>query len=106
MTLLGGYEVFLKGKWDVPSFLFSYLMVAVVPVLFLIWKIVKKTTVRVPHSLQSLEYCLNILRIQWVRLEDITFFEQERAVIDAYEANTVFYEPKTPVARFVHNWIF
>lgn len=28
MTFVGGYTVFLKGMWDVPSFLFSYLMVS------------------------------------------------------------------------------
>jgi amino acid transporter len=27
MTFVGGYTVFLKGQWDLPSFLFSYLMV-------------------------------------------------------------------------------
>ncbi|KAF2856414.1 hypothetical protein T440DRAFT_384706 [Plenodomus tracheiphilus IPT5] len=43
MTFLGGYTVFLKGYWDVPSFLFSYLMVMVFPVLYLGWKLLKKT---------------------------------------------------------------
>jgi amino acid transporter len=28
MTFVGGYTVFLKGMWDVPNFLFSYLMVS------------------------------------------------------------------------------
>ncbi|KAF2034976.1 hypothetical protein EK21DRAFT_97174 [Setomelanomma holmii] len=43
MTFVGGYTVFLKGLWDVPSFLFSYLMVFLFPVLFIGWKILKKT---------------------------------------------------------------
>ncbi|EAT85713.2 hypothetical protein HBI56_142600 [Parastagonospora nodorum] len=43
MTFVGGYTVFLKGYWDVPSFLFSYLMVFLFPVLFFGWKILKKT---------------------------------------------------------------
>lgn len=43
MTFVGGYTVFLKGYWDVPSFLFSYLMVMVFPVLYLSWKLLKKT---------------------------------------------------------------
>jgi amino acid transporter len=56
MTLLGGYEVFLNGNWDVPNFLFSYLMVGVVPVLFVSWKIIKKTKVSIQflHIVQSL----------------------------------------------------
>ncbi|KAH9865854.1 hypothetical protein J1614_009441 [Plenodomus biglobosus] len=43
MTFVGGYTVFLKGYWDVPSFLFSYLMVMVFPVLYVGWKLLKKT---------------------------------------------------------------
>ncbi|KAH6540263.1 hypothetical protein HBI81_043720 [Parastagonospora nodorum] len=43
MTFVGGYTVFLKGYWNVPSFLFSYLMVFLFPVLFFGWKILKKT---------------------------------------------------------------
>lgn len=31
MTFVGGYTVFLPGKWDVPTFLFSYMMIAVFP---------------------------------------------------------------------------
>ncbi|RMZ68934.1 General amino acid permease AGP2 [Pyrenophora seminiperda CCB06] len=43
MTFVGGYTVFLKGQWDVPSFLFSYLMIFIFPTLFVGWKILKKT---------------------------------------------------------------
>ncbi|KAF2267123.1 hypothetical protein CC78DRAFT_577663 [Lojkania enalia] len=43
MTFVGGYTVFLKGNWDVPTFLFSYMMIFVFPVLYLGWKFVKKT---------------------------------------------------------------
>ncbi|KAB2101648.1 General amino acid permease [Alternaria gaisen] len=43
MTFVGGYTVFLKGMWDVPSFLFSYLMVFAFPVLFIFWKLFKRT---------------------------------------------------------------
>ncbi|KAH6839048.1 General amino acid permease [Alternaria tenuissima] len=43
MTFVGGYTVFLKGMWDVPSFLFSYLMVFAFPVLFIFWKLLKRT---------------------------------------------------------------
>ncbi|KAI1545918.1 LysP Amino acid transporter [Pyrenophora tritici-repentis] len=43
MAFVGGYTVFLKGQWDVPSFLFSYLMIFIFPTLFVGWKILKKT---------------------------------------------------------------
>jgi amino acid transporter len=43
MTFVGGYTVFLKGMWDVPSFLFSYLMVFAFPCLYIFWKLWKRT---------------------------------------------------------------
>ncbi|KDR73612.1 hypothetical protein GALMADRAFT_622147 [Galerina marginata CBS 339.88] len=45
MAFVGGYTVFLPGHWDVPSFLFSYLMIVIVPVLFLYWKVRYRTQV-------------------------------------------------------------
>jgi len=45
MAFVGGYTVFLPGNWDIPSFLFSYTMIGVCPVLFISWKIVHKTKV-------------------------------------------------------------
>lgn len=43
MIWVGGYPVFLAGKWSVPTFLFSYTMCAVFPILFVGWKLLKKT---------------------------------------------------------------
>lgn len=43
MTFVGGYPVFLPGQWDIPTFLFSYTMIGVFPVLFIGWKLVKRT---------------------------------------------------------------
>ncbi|KAF2131662.1 hypothetical protein P153DRAFT_365231 [Dothidotthia symphoricarpi CBS 119687] len=43
MTFVGGYTVFLDGQWDVPSFLFSYMMVFLFPVIFVGWKLIKRT---------------------------------------------------------------
>lgn len=43
MTFVGGYTVFLPGKWSVPTFLFSYTMIGVFPVLFVSWKLLKRT---------------------------------------------------------------
>ncbi|TIA50277.1 amino acid permease [Aureobasidium pullulans] len=43
MAFVGGYTVFLPGKWDVPTFIFSYFMIGLFPVLFVGWKFIKKT---------------------------------------------------------------
>ena len=43
MTFVGGYTVFLPGKWNIPTFLFSYTMIGVFPVLFTGWKLLKRT---------------------------------------------------------------
>ena len=43
MTFVSGYPVFLPGKWSVPTFLFSYTMCGVFPVLFVGWKLIKRT---------------------------------------------------------------
>ena len=43
MTFVGGYTVFLPGMWSIPTFLFSYTMIGVFPVLFIGWKIFRKT---------------------------------------------------------------
>ncbi|ESK89860.1 general amino acid permease [Moniliophthora roreri MCA 2997] len=65
MAFIGGYTVFLPGKWDVPTFLFSYAMIGVVPVLFVAWKLYHRT--------------------QWRQLKHINFFDKEREVVDRYE---------------------
>lgn len=72
MTFVGGYTVFLPGgllplnyqsvlkhlltavlgQWDVPTFLFSYLMIGVFPVIFVGWKLIKKTKWLKPHEVQ------------------------------------------------------
>ena len=43
MTFVGGYTVFLPGSWDVATFLFSYTMIGVFPILFVGWKLLKRT---------------------------------------------------------------
>ncbi|KAF8621516.1 hypothetical protein AX15_007745 [Amanita polypyramis BW_CC] len=65
MTLVGGYIVFFPGRWDIATFFFSYTMVGVVPLLFIFWKVFRKT--------------------QWRKPEDITFFDSERLRVDEYE---------------------
>lgn len=43
MTFLSGFSVFLKGEWSVTQFLFSYIMIAVDIVIFVFWKLYKRT---------------------------------------------------------------
>lgn len=50
MIFVGGYEVFLPGKWNITTFLFSYSMVGVFPVIFFGWKFAKKTKWLEPHE--------------------------------------------------------
>ena len=72
MTFVGGYPVFLKGAWDVPTFLFSYTMVAVFPVLFVGWKLVNKT--------------------RWLRADEVDL-RKDLDEIEHYQDNFV---PETP----------
>lgn len=46
MTFVGGYTVFLPGNWNVPDFLFSYTMIGVCPVLYVGWKVLKRSTIQ------------------------------------------------------------
>ncbi|KAL5334431.1 amino acid permease/ SLC12A domain-containing protein [Aspergillus crustosus] len=46
MAFVGGYEVFLPGNWDVPTFLFSYTMIGVFPVLYFGWKLLHRTSIK------------------------------------------------------------
>ncbi|KAJ3934810.1 MAG: general amino acid permease AGP2 [Lentinula lateritia] len=79
MAFVGGYTVFLPGRWDVPSFFFSYTMIGVLPVLFVYWKIYRQT--------------------EWRKLEDITFLDNERLLVDRYEEECVGEEPSSISSR-------
>lgn len=86
MAFVGGYSVFVPGNWNVPSFLFSYAMIGILPVLFIYWKIRYRTSVRtmlyVHFDAKKSHRCIIS---QWQKLETMTFFEKERMVIDQYE---------------------
>lgn len=43
MAFVGGYTVFLPGKWSIPTFLFSYTMIGVFPILYFGWKFSHRT---------------------------------------------------------------
>lgn len=50
MAFVGGYPVFLPGQWDVPTFLFSYFMIGLFPILFFGWKLLKGAKWRKPEE--------------------------------------------------------
>ena len=50
MAFVGGYPVFLPGEWDVPTFLFSYFMIGLFPILFFGWKLIHKSKWRKPET--------------------------------------------------------
>ncbi|KAE8144684.1 amino acid permease-domain-containing protein [Aspergillus avenaceus] len=51
MAFVGGYEVFLPGKWDIPTFFFSYTMIGVFPIIYLGWKFWHKTLILEPNAI-------------------------------------------------------
>ncbi|KAK0492668.1 general amino acid permease AGP2 [Armillaria luteobubalina] len=69
MPLILGYSVFMPGNWDTTMFFFSYTIIGVLPILFIVWKVLHRTHL--------------------IRPEDVTFFEEERKIIDDYEASFV-----------------
>lgn len=50
MAFVGGYTVFLPGNWSIPTFLFSYTMIGVFPILYFGWKFVHKTKFLKPEE--------------------------------------------------------
>lgn len=63
-----GYSVFLPGNWTYDSFFSSYTMVGVAPILFIVWKVVKRTRIVPAHEVD----------LVW-----------DAPLIDAYEASFI-----------------
>lgn len=78
MAFVGGYPVFLPGQWDVPTFLFSYFMIGMFPILFFGWRLLKGN------------------QAKWRKPEEVDL-KGEVAEIDEYTRN---YVPTPP--RYVH----
>ncbi|KAJ7626942.1 general amino acid permease AGP2 [Roridomyces roridus] len=66
MIFISGYSVFLPGHWNTLTFIFSYALVPVLPIIFVVWKVARRT--------------------KWRSARDIDLFTAERAEIDAYES--------------------
>ncbi|KAE8376509.1 amino acid permease-domain-containing protein [Aspergillus bertholletiae] len=84
MAFVGGYEVFLPGKWNIPTFFFSYTMIGVCPIIFFGWKFWHKTEMRKPEEV------------------DLTTGLNE---IDEYERTYVALPPSNIFSRFA-DWVF
>lgn len=84
MTFVGGYTVFLPGKWDVPTFLFSYMMIFICPVLFVGYKLVKRT--------------------RFLRADEIDLFKNV-GEIDEYQRTYVPTKPRNAFERAL-DWLF
>ncbi|KAI5805975.1 amino acid permease/ SLC12A domain-containing protein [Geopyxis carbonaria] len=85
MMLVGGYEVFLPGNWDVPTFLFSYTMVAVFPVLYIAHRVWGKAGTRARGRERKSD-------------AEVDVFEREREGIEEYQRAFVPAPPRNWVA--------
>lgn len=54
------YPLFLKGRWNTVTFIFSYCILIVVSPFYLGWKVWKKTKVRMTNALPMLTSDLSI----------------------------------------------
>lgn len=63
-----GYAVFLPGMWKVEDFLFSYTMLFLAPILYVFWKVLKRTKIIAPKNVD----------LVW-----------DAPLIDAYEASFI-----------------
>lgn len=71
----------MNRQWDIPTFLFSYAMCGVFPLIFVGWKVMK--------------------RIKWLRPEEVQLRPVELAGIDEYTRNYIERKPKTRM----HAWV-
>ncbi|KAF7115229.1 hypothetical protein CNMCM5793_001656 [Aspergillus hiratsukae] len=84
MAFVGGYTVFLPGNWDIPTFLFSYTMIGLFPVLYFGWKIVYRTKTKKPEEVDL-----------------VTGLDE----IEEYERNYIPEKPSNALSRF-GDWLF
>ena len=66
LTFVGGYQVFLNDQWDAPSFIFSYFSVALFPILFGAWKLIKKTKWKKYHEIDLKGEVVSSVTALWV----------------------------------------
>lgn len=50
VTLAAGYSIFIDDNFNVPDFLFQYMMVGIFPLIFVCWKYLKGTKWLQPHE--------------------------------------------------------
>ncbi|KAK7186602.1 hypothetical protein DPSP01_001982 [Paraphaeosphaeria sporulosa] len=71
MAFVGGYTVFIDDNWNVPDFLFAYMMIFIFPVLYIGWKLIHKTKYKKAHEVdlqedleEIEEYTRNYVEVQ------------------------------------------
>ncbi|KAG8697179.1 hypothetical protein FRC08_006692, partial [Ceratobasidium sp. 394] len=86
VLLFNGFTVFLRGNWDVSTFIAAYICLPIFGVFYLYWKIVKRT--------------------KWVRLEEMDFVTGRRELDDMHEQEVAkFKAPKGFIQR-LWDWLF
>ncbi|KAJ4354545.1 general amino acid permease agp2 [Didymosphaeria variabile] len=55
MAFVGGYTVFIDDNWNIPDFLFAYMMIFIFPVLYIGWKLLHKTKYKKAHEVDLQE---------------------------------------------------
>lgn len=82
MSVVGGYTVFLPGRWDVPTFIFSYFMIFLFPIVFVGWKFYSKSV-----------WLMN-------KPEQIVLGGKEKEEVDAYEREYVESPPRSKLIKW------
>ncbi|KAL1599605.1 general amino acid permease agp2 [Paraconiothyrium brasiliense] len=78
MAFVGGYTVFIDDNWNVPDFLFAYMMIFIFPVLYIGWKLLHKTKYKKAHEIdlqEDLEEIEEYTR-NFVEVEDQNVFNR------------------------------
>ncbi|KAG8773013.1 hypothetical protein FRC12_002778 [Ceratobasidium sp. 428] len=86
VLLFNGFTVFLRGNWDVSTFLAAYICLPIFGLFYLYWKIVKRT--------------------KWVRLEDMDFVTGRRELDDMHEQEVAKFKAPKGFLQRLWDWMF
>ncbi|KAH7341415.1 amino acid permease/ SLC12A domain-containing protein [Rhizoctonia solani] len=86
VTIFSGFTVFLRGNWDVSTFLSAYICIPIFVLFYLYWKVVKRT--------------------KWIPLEEIDFVTGRRELDEATEQDEARYEAPKGFWEKLWDWLF
>ncbi|QRV74899.1 amino acid permease [Ceratobasidium sp. AG-Ba] len=86
VLFFNGFTVFLRGNWDVSTFLAAYICLPIFAAFYLYWKIAKKT--------------------KWVRLEEIDFVTGRRELDEMNEQELARYKAPKGFLQRLWDWMF